>query len=427
MKQKLKLILATLLVTFVLAEIFFSIIVDEDLDGNLSLNSIHIKPYQLPVLETTKKIDELTKNKVPDSLLQQYDGKEFKRKYFNSRLLPDSLLGWSPNLIFKSSDGLYIYNQEGIRSNDILADYSKKRKLRIAIFGDSFIDGSEVKYENTIGNYLESNLREENIDAEVLNFTLSGYGLDQAFVKWRSIKDEFKPDIVIIGIQFENIGRNVNLLAPLNSNKVDIPYSKPRFVLQGNKLQFISNPILDINKTVDIIERFETWELSHFEGLYSDAKYNPNFLYYSKTISFISSLFSKIFGENDNFNPKNESYQVTYKIFEMFQSSVEQSGEIFIPVHLPVQSDFDFFNRNFINVFYDQQFIYDDLFNPLKQKAKFVEPYDELEKWESINENNELFIKNYYSATANKIIANQIYNFLQINHAKLLVSEGKQK
>jgi len=399
---------------------------EKDLDGNLSFNYVHLKPYHLPILETAKKIKEIENNKLPDSLLVNYENENFTREYFNVRLIPDSLLGWVPNPIFKSTDGLYIYNRDGIRSRDILTEYPPKTKLRIAIFGDSYSHGDEVAFENTIGNYLEEFLAKNNVDSEVLNFAVSGYGIDQAFLRWNLINEQFKPDIVILGIQFENAKRNINLVRPFYYYITEIPYSKPRFVIEGNKLQLLKNPIVDITKTVDIIEHFNNWEFSHFEGFYSEENYNPNIFYYSKTISIVSSTFSQLLDEVDFYKPQHESFQVTYKVFEMFKDSVERKGQIFIPVHLPVKSDFDFLTQKFLDFAYDKKFIYDELFDALTKKANFVESYRALESWNKANDNEGLFMKHHYSPKANKIIANQIFDFIQNEHPQIFIHSARK-
>ena len=273
MKQKLILLLSTVLTIFILTEFIFTIIVDSDLDGNMILNYVHLKPFQLPVIETQNKIDKLLQNKLPDSLLQNYKDRTFKREYFGVRLIPDSILGWSPNPFYKSNDELYIYNNDGIRTGSLLANFSKKKKVRIAIFGDSYAHGDEVNFSNTIGYYLERELQNNRVDAEVLNFAVSGYGMDQAYLRFLNIRDKYDPDIIIVGVQFENVKRHINLLRPFYYHTTEIPYSKPRFIIEANKLILIPNPINDIENTGVIIKQFEDWELVNYEGFYSKENY----------------------------------------------------------------------------------------------------------------------------------------------------------
>lgn len=424
MKQKFKLLLTTLIILFIFTEIAITILVDEDLDGNLSLSHIHLKPYQLPVKETEKKLEELQSHKVPDSLMQNYDENGFKREYFNVRLLPDSTLGWSPSPIYKSQDGLYIYNKDGIRCDDILAEYPEKENLRIAIFGDSYAHGDEVRFGNTIGKYLQNIFNDLNNETEILNFAVSGYGMDQAFLRWELIKEKFQPDIVILGVQFENVKRHINLLRPFYYYITEIPYSKPRFVVRSNKLHYIENPIKNVTKTDSIIENFDRWEFSSSEGIYNKENYESNLFYLSNSISFVSSAISQIFNEIDYYNASSEGYKITYKIIEKFSESVKSKNGIFIPLHLPVMNDFDFVTQNFLDIFYSKKFIYDDLFSSLKLEYNFVEPYEELNKWGEKNGFEKLFMSRHYSPIANKIIAKKIFEFLKSYNPEYINENG---
>lgn len=104
MKQKIFLLITSLIVCVILTEITLSFMITKDLDGNLVMNNLHIKPYRLPFKETKVKLSKL---------LSLNDNK-------NIRLIPDSALGWIPSKYFESNDGLYNYNNESIR-----AKYSK--------------------------------------------------------------------------------------------------------------------------------------------------------------------------------------------------------------------------------------------------------------------------------------------------------------
>ena len=420
MKNKIKLLFTTLMIIFIFTEIVLTILVDKDLDGNLSLNHVHLKPYQLPIIATQKKIEELQSHLVPDSLLQNYNENGFIREYFNVRLLPDSILGWSPSPIYKSQDGLYVYNKDGIRSDDILTEFPEKNKLRIAIFGDSYVHGDEVRFENTIGKYLQNLFYQQNIEIEVLNFAVSGYGMDQAFLRWQLIQEIFQPDIVILGVQFENVKRGINILRPFYYYITEIPYSKPRFVVSENKLELIKNPIKDVTKTLNIIENFERWEFSNLEGFYNKEDYESNLFYLSNSISFVSSAMSQIFSEIDYYNSKSDGYKITDKIIEKFSKSVVNENGIFIPLHLPVMNDFDFVTQNFLDIFYNKKFIYDDLFSALKLEYNFVEPYEVLNEWGEKNGFEKLFMSRHYSPIANKLIAHRIFEFLKSSYPEYI-------
>ncbi len=94
--------------------------------------------------------------------------------------------------------------------------------MRIAIFGDSFAFGAQVPFEHTWGYYLENNLKEAGLNAEVLNFGVGGYGIDQAFRRWEKEGKAFSPHVVLCGFQPENVKRNVNLIRPIYAPKAGI-------------------------------------------------------------------------------------------------------------------------------------------------------------------------------------------------------------
>ena len=45
--------------------------------------------------------------------------------------------------------------------------------------------------------YLQHKLKDAGIRAEVLNFGVGAYGMDQAYLRWREQGKNFAPDIVI--------------------------------------------------------------------------------------------------------------------------------------------------------------------------------------------------------------------------------------
>ena len=401
MKQKFILLFASLISCLLLSEITLSILIKHDLDNNLILNSLHIMPYRLPILETKAKL-----NKFKDAR--------------NSRLIPDPKLGWVPRPLSESSDNLYKYSNEGIRIDDIEKSFKEKKGLRIAIFGDSYSHGDEVKFEYSIGYFLEQLFDQTDLKVEVLNFAVSGYGLDQAYLRWQSVNDHFKPDIVILGVQFENVKRHINILRPFYSHITDIPYSKPRFILNNSNLKLFKNPITDVNKIVDVIKNFDDWESSKYEGFYNAENYKLDFWNYSTTYSTIKSLFHRVSAEFEFYNPASESYRITNELFNLFKYSVLKNHQIFIPVHLPTIDDLDFLYSTYLEYFHSNKFIYDELFEQLKSETKFVETFDKLEEWSLNNNVEQLFMKRHYSKVANEIIAKEIYNYMLEEHSQML-------
>ena len=264
----------TLLVCFVSVEIGIRYLGRYDSNRNFIFGSTILKPYHLPIKSTKLLIDRYLSS-------------------ITSRLQFDSDLGWAPRPNSKSDNGYYVYNSVGIRSEPI--EYSKtphKSTLRIAIFGDSVTHGDEVPFEETWGYYLENNLRERGIDAEVLNFGVSGYGMDQAFLRWEKMGYEFSPHVVIFGFQPGNVKRNVNLIRPLIHPKTAIPFSKPRFVEEEDKLRLINVPAVNPEKIPGLLMDLVNWDIAKYEYFYNPFDYEDHIWLRSKLIALaISALY----------------------------------------------------------------------------------------------------------------------------------------
>jgi len=80
---------------------------------------------------------------------------------------------------------LYFSSTEGLRSPRTNISFAARRpRHRVALVGDSFTFGMEVPYEDTWGAQLERALAG---DVQVLNFGVDGYGVDQAYLRYRKM------------------------------------------------------------------------------------------------------------------------------------------------------------------------------------------------------------------------------------------------
>ena len=169
-----------------------------DENGQFYFNDQPVLPYQIPVSEL--KIN-------PDNNYAAEDKSKF-------RMIYDERLGWDNNPDFIPSGGinaLYTINSDGLRSTREYEKTPLEDTLRIAMFGDSFTFGGEVQDNETWSYHLENSLTEKGIRAEVLNFGVSGYGMDQAYLRWKYEGIAFEPDIVIFGFSPFDIRRNTNM------------------------------------------------------------------------------------------------------------------------------------------------------------------------------------------------------------------------
>ena len=91
----------------------------------------------------------------------------------------------------------YRINSQGMRAD---RDYPLQKPAgtcRIALFGDSFFVGYELDLKDTFATQLEQQLRAEGFNAEVLNFSVSGFGTAEMLRQYEKVGRTFDPDIVL--------------------------------------------------------------------------------------------------------------------------------------------------------------------------------------------------------------------------------------
>ena len=158
-----------------------------------------------------------------------------------SHLAPDPLLGWVLGPGRRSADGLYMSTVEGIRSarqGDTAA--ARRGGPRVALVGDSFTFGLDVRYEDSWGHRLERAL---GPDVQVLNFGVEAYGIDQAYLRYVRDVRPWRPKIVILGIIDHDLLRSMAVYFFLSFPGWDYPFAKPRFASEGGDLRLLNAPL----------------------------------------------------------------------------------------------------------------------------------------------------------------------------------------
>ena len=151
----------------------------------------------------------------------------------------DPDLGWTWRPSTASADGLARINALGARGPHEYEATVEPGKCRILFFGDSFTFCDEVPDDAAFEWILEK------LDPrfEAINFGVSGYGTDQAFLRYRKVGKGLGAEVVVIGFLLENIGRNVNRYRPLWYPSSGFSNTKPRFVLDGSgALELLPQP-----------------------------------------------------------------------------------------------------------------------------------------------------------------------------------------
>ena len=391
-------VLLSLLIVLLVAEGVVRAIGEEDDDGNFYFRGRAVGVIHPQVNWVRRKNAEYRSSK-------------------STRMIYDPRTGWSPRPDSSSHAGMYRYNSKGIRSAP--AEYRRipeKGILRIALFGDSFTHGDDVPYEETWGHLLEKKLTATGVRAEVINFGVSAYGMDQAFLRWKQIGRKFKPHVVLFGFQAENVGRNVNLLRGFYAVHTGIPFSKPRFVLDRNgALKAINLPAMPIESVPNVMADMPNWQWAKHEWFYHAEDYRRRFWHGSRLLSLCVDQVTKRIPEvtrpRSVFAADGEPVRVTLRLLQDFRDDVTANGGQFVIVHLPKNSDLQRSIRE-KRSHRGTRLTYETLLRQIEKEHAFVDPFNVL--LEAAGENgerlNSLFVtkKRHYSVQGNRIIAGSI-------------------
>ncbi len=158
----------------------------------------------------------------------------------------DAELGWTwrPGAVF--DDGRASVGAGGARGARVYAERPPPGVLRVLTFGDSFTFGDAIPDEATFQAILER----RRPGWEVLNYGVSGYGTDQALLRFRREGPGRGARVVAIGLMLENIGRNVNRYRPLWSPSSGFSSTKPRFALEEGALRLVPQPYARLEELV---------------------------------------------------------------------------------------------------------------------------------------------------------------------------------
>jgi hypothetical protein len=189
--------------------------------------------------------------------------------YLKSRQLVTYSIGFTPLHISESYENYlgryhprlgwssFPENLDAVGSRPIPAFLDPKRTMScVSLYGDSFIEGFGVAHELAWSNILS-----ELLNCRVANFGVSGYGTDQAFLRFLdNSKDQAR--VVILGFLSENLMRNVNQLRNLISSSTSC-FIKPRFVLnEEGQLTLVPIPPVT-KKEYDALSRTPERVLTH--------------------------------------------------------------------------------------------------------------------------------------------------------------------
>lgn len=314
----------------VLLEAFVRAAGSTDVDGQFTFMGSALHPYVVPVKQMNERIEEYL------------EVKEW------AAVVYDENLGWTFKPNSERQGGIFTVNGAGIRARREFAQVPPEDTLRIAIFGDSFTAGEDVNDDESWGQQLEILLTEAGIQTEVLNFGVSGYGMDQAYLRWQHLGLSFAPDIVVFGLQPENLKRNLNVFRQLLDNsRYALPFSKPRFIHVEGEMTLVNFPPIPPEQLPEVFEDFGQHPLAQHEFHYLSRNAASRWWTSSRLVSWIYAMLQREADNSGYYAAETEGGQLGKAIVDAFASSVIQHNAQFIVLHLPLQSHLRRYHSDF--------------------------------------------------------------------------------
>jgi hypothetical protein len=287
-----------------------------DADGTFFFRERPIRPYALPVTHAKEVVDRYLK-----------DSSGF--------LLYDPDLGWNNRPRTCTPEGRYCANSFGLRADREYTAAMRPGVFRVSMFGDSFVAGFDADFPDSLAVQVEGILKARGLDAEVLNFGVGGFGFDQAYLYYNRDASRFDTNVIVQGLQMENVGRDVTLFRIVAFPGTGIPFSKPRYILDDGKLELINRPTVAPEDVPKTLANFHRWPLAKYEASYTD-KYQHHWYTPSKLLSTVVELWSsREETPQDLFAVDGEAMNITVPLLERYRDEVARTGKPFVLIYFP--------------------------------------------------------------------------------------------
>jgi hypothetical protein len=257
----------------------------------------------------------------------------------SSYMVFDADLGWT--IRPHGNKQGYVANSKGLRATHEYALEPAPGTVRVGAFGDSFTHGSGVP----TGFTWEEKLEESLPGLEVMNFGIPGSDTGQGLLRYRREGIQYHLSVVLIGFMSENINRMVNTFRPFYFARSGIPFSKPRFIIQGGKLELVPNPVRNIQEYEELLRDPEKMLPRLGEHDYFYQRVNRR----SRCDVLPSVRFARIvhdqyfnqpiFLPNGRYNPYSEAYRVTLRVLDQFYREAYGHGSVPVIVLFPQRRD----------------------------------------------------------------------------------------
>ena len=308
----------SLVFTFACGEIFVRVLGRYDADGTFYFRDKPVPPFALPVKNARALIDEYLRDQT-------------------GYMAYDADLGWTNRPSSCTRDRKYCANSAGLRSDREFTKQIPPGVMRISLFGDSFIHGHDVDLRGSLAPQLESALSAHGVPAQALNFGVGGYGIDQAYLRYSRDGARFDTDIIVEGLQLENVARHLMVFRLIAYPQSKIPFSKPRFYFEGPSLLVANKPTIAPDRVPAALATFESSPLRRYEFFYTE-KYRTYWWRRSRLLSVLADARHK--DESvDVMRRDGEGIRLTLAILDRFKNDVSVTGKPFLLVYLPLKDN----------------------------------------------------------------------------------------
>ncbi len=315
MKARLVVLSATVLLCLLVIEVGLRLASRRDALGNTRVGSTLLMPYQFSTAEVGQIIEEYSKSTT-------------------SAIIYDPELGWT------NRPGVGMHNAAGFVS--VKPDVPRERSdgtLRVAVFAGSYALGG---FEDGWWRVLEKELNRVGVRAEVLNFGVAGYGMDQAYLRWKREGVAYRPHVVLFGFAAGNCCDNVNVVRVFRDRSTGIPFTKPRFVIEGGGLRLVNSPTPPPEKLMGLFADIEGSGLVAHDWFYREPEVRPRWWRASRIAALVEAKTSRTgthLPPEQFYSLEDEPAQVALAITRRFKAEVEASGSAFLVAHLPYHTE----------------------------------------------------------------------------------------
>lgn len=284
---------------------------------------------------------------------------------------------------------------------------------KISLYGDSFVFGLEVGDAEAWGNILSDKLK-----FRIANFGVSGYGTDQAYLRFKLNKGD-SAETTILGILPQNVLRNVNQYRFCLTGE-ELYGFKPRFILEDGALVQIPIPTIPFEE-LPTLYREPAQYLKH-ETFLPDSEYGPARMSFPFSFALSRLVMRERILNWITDKPswqsflqpghESQSMELTSAIAAAFKKECDRRNKKFALIIFPTVSSYKWYSET--GSLITQSFIHDlqqkgirvlDLTKGFKEKLKDRNYCEVLTRTE--------ICKGHFNEEGNRIVAEIMFDFLQ--------------